>query len=161
MGSIKSETTIVKTSGASDGVTPLAWKMVTTANAEYPLLPLESGETTFWNDTTGVAKTLTVDIIHDSLTALKDDEVWLEVQYLGTTGFPLGSFINDCKAGALTTAAAQTASTATWTTTGLTNPNKQKLEVTLTPQEKGYYIARVNLAKQSYTIYTDPLIVVT
>jgi hypothetical protein len=55
----------------------------------------------------------------------------------------------------LTTPAAQTASTATWTTTGLTTPNTQKLEVTFTPQKKGLVQARVVLAKASKTIYVD------
>lgn len=160
-GSVKSETVIVKTSGASDGTTALSWKMTSSANAKYPLLPLESGEIAFWNETTAAAKTLTVEIIHDSLTNLKDDEVWLDVQYLGTAGFPLSSFISDSKTDVLATAADQTASTAAWTTTGLTNPNKQKLSVTLTPQEKGYYLVKVKLAKASYTIYADPLVVVT
>lgn len=160
-GSIKHETTLVKTGGASDGTTGLSWKMATSAAANYPTSPLESGEIAVWNDTTGAAKTLTVDILHDSVTNLTDAEVWLDVQYLGTVGFPLGNFISDAKADVLAAAAAQTASSATWTTTGMTNPNKQKLSVTLTPQKKGYYIAKVKLAAASKTIYVDPAIVVT
>lgn len=160
-GSIKHETTLIKTGGASDGTTGLSWKMASSANVTYPMSPLESGEIAYWNDTTGAAKTLTVDILHDSATNLTDAEAWLDVQYLGTTSFPLGNFINDAKADVLATAADQTASSATWTTTGMTNPNKQKLSVTLTPQKKGYYIAKVKLTKASKTIYVDPLIVVT
>lgn len=217
-GTVKSETTIVKTSGASDGTTALSWKMATTANAEYPLMLLTSPEIAFWNDTTAAAKTLTVEAIHDSATLLKDDEVWLEVVYLGTAGFPLGSYIKDSKASPLATAADQTASTVAWdgaTITARANATayvvgnvykvgtnagriffctvagtsaaaepaglataidggavadgtatfraavRQKLAVTLTPQEKGYYLARVKMAKASYTAYVDPLIVVT
>lgn len=153
-GTIKSETTVVKTSGASDGTTPLSWKMVTVANAEYPVIHLLSPEMLLWNETTGSSVTVTVDVVTDNVT-LKDDECWLEVMYLGTSGFPLGSWITDCKADVLATAADQTTSTATWTTTGLTTPVKQKLSVTFTPQEKGQILARVAVAKASTTVYAD------
>lgn len=161
-GSVRSETTLVRTGGSGDGTTTLSWKMATSANAEYPLILLESGEIhSEWIDTVGAAKTVTVEILHDSTTNLKDDEIWLDVQYLGTTGFPLSLFANDAKADVFATAADQTASTATWTTTGLTNPNKQKLAVTFTPQEKGVAICRVMLAKASYTVYVDPMATVS
>lgn len=155
-GSIKSETTLVKTGGASDGATPFSLKMVSSANATYPSGLLESIELPArWNSTVGSAITVTVDVLHDSLTNLTDAEIWLKVQYLGTSGFPLSSFISDAKADVLATAADQTASAATWTTTGMTNPNKQKLAVTFTPQEAGFLQAKVMLAKASTTVYID------
>lgn len=160
-GSIKQETTLVKTGGASDGTTPIAWKMTSGADAEYPHQTLRSPEIVQWNETTGSAITVTIDILHDSATNLKDDEVWLEVQYLGTSGVPLGSFVSDAKADVLATAADQTASGATWTTTAMANPNKQKLSVTFTPQEKGFIHAVVHLAKASKTVYVDPLLQVS
>lgn len=164
-GSIKSETVIVRTGGASDGTTPISWKMASAANAEYPLHLLKSLEITDWIDTTGSSKTLTVEIVHDSQgagtgSAFLDDEIWLEVQYLGTSGFPLGTLITDAKASVIATAADQASSSETWTTTGLTTPVKQALSVTFTPQEKGFYIARVVLAKASKTVYVDPKVAV-
>jgi hypothetical protein len=155
-GSIKHETTLVRTGGASDGVTPLSWKMVSIADTEYPHLLLRSPEIARWNDTVGSAITVDVDVLHDSVTNLKDNEVWLEVEYLGTSGVPLGSFASDAKADVLAAAADQTASSSAWTATGMTNPNKQKLSVTFTPQEKGFIHAIVHLAKASYTVYVDP-----
>lgn len=154
-GSVLSETTIVRTGGASDGTTTLSWKMVSNSNAEYPLLVLSSPEIVRWNETTGSAITVTVEVITDNVT-LTDEDAWLEVQYLGTSGVPLGSFVNDAKADVLATAANQATSTETWTTTGLTTPVKQKLAVTFTPQEKGYIHAVVKLAKASTTVYVDP-----
>lgn len=155
-GSIKSETTLVKTGGASDGVVPFSLKMTTSANASYPTVPLESCELpALWNDVVGSPVTVTVDVLHDSATNLTDADIWLEVQYLGTSGFPLSSFITDAKADVLATAADQTASTATWTTTGMANPNKQKLSVTFTPQEAGFLQSKVVLAKASTTAYVD------
>lgn len=155
LGSVVQETTIVRTGGASDGTTTIAWKIVSNGSAEYPLLPLESPEIVQWNDTTGSAITVTVEIITDNVT-MTDAECWLDVQYLGTSGFPLGSFVNDAKADLLASAANQATSTETWTTTGLTTPVKQKLSVTFTPQEKGFIHAVVKLAKASTTVYVDP-----
>jgi hypothetical protein len=155
-GSIKSETTIVKTGGATDGTTSLSWKLVTTANANEYVAPLITDDMAVWIDTTGASKTITVDILHDSVTALTDAEVWLEIDYLGSSATPLGTPSSDKRATVLTTETAQATSTANWQTTGLTNPNKQKLEVTFTPQMKGFVYARVCLAKPSYTVYVDP-----
>ncbi len=159
-GSLIQETTIVRTGGASDGTTTLSWKLVTSADAEYPSQVFNTPEIVRWNETTGSSITVTVETITDNVT-LKDDECWLEVQYLGTSGVPLGSFVNDAKADVLATAANQTTSTETWTTTGLTTPVKQKLSVSFTPQEKGFIHAVVNLAKASTTVYVDPKLTVT
>lgn len=161
-GSIKSETTVVCTGGASDGTTPFSFKMATSSAAEYPAILLESIELpAIWNDTTGSSKTVTVEFVHDSVTNLTDAEIWLEVSYLGTAGVPLGTIINDAKADVLATAADQADSSAAWTTTGLTNPNTQKLSVTFTPEEKGYLQAKVIMAKASYTAYIDPRLTVS
>lgn len=164
-GDITSETTIVRSSGASDGTTSLAWKMVTSANAKYPATGLQSPEIVQWSDTTG-AKTVTVEIVHDSQGAgsgskFQDDEIWLEVMSLNTSGFPLGTWTSDAKADVLATAANQADSSVTWTTTGLTTPVKQALSVSITTAEKGYIHARVVMAKASKTCYVDPVMTVT
>lgn len=156
-GDVYSETTIVRSSGASDGTTPLSWKMVSSASRVL-FDPLYSPEIIFWNDTTGASKTVTVEIVHDSVTALTDAEVWAEVEALTTSGFPLSTFTSDRVADILATAAAQASSSVAWTTTGITNVNKQKLEVTFTPAGIGWYRCRVALAKASYTIYVDPFL---
>jgi len=165
VGSIKHETTIVLTGGASDGTTALAWKMVTTATGEFPIHVLRSPEIVQWNETVGSAITVTVEIVHDSQgsgasSAFTDKEIWIEVQYLGTSGFPLSLFIDDAAADILATAADQTSSSVTWTTTGLTTPVKQKLSVTFTPQEKGFIHAVVCMAGASDTAYIDPKLTV-
>ncbi len=159
-GTIQDETTLVRTGGASDGTTTLSYKLVTNADAEIPRLTLDAPELVQWNDTTGSAITATVEILHDSATALTDKEVWLEVMYLGTSGYPLGSFATDT-VDVLATASNQASSSATWTTTGMANPNKQALSVTFTPQEKGYIVATVRLAKASKTVYVCPKIDIT
>lgn len=153
-GSIKSETTLVKTGGATDGTTPLAWKMTTSANADM-VMPLVTNDIIVRNETTGSSKTVSIDILHDNVTALKDNEIWIEAVYLGTSGFPLSSLISD-GSNIIAAGADQASSSATWTTTGMTNPNKQTLSVTFTPQEKGFISLRVYMAKASYTVYVDP-----
>ena len=158
-GSIRHETTIVRTGGASDGVTPLSWKIAASSNCGYLGTNLRTPEIAVYNTSTS-AKTLTVEIIRDSLTNLTDKEIWLEVSYLGSSATPLATLITDAAAGEVTAAADQTASSETWTTTGLTNPNKQKLSVTLTPQMSGYFLCTVVVAKPSVTIYVCPKVTV-
>lgn len=158
-GSVRDETTIVKSSGASDGTTSLSWKMTSSADAEYPFAILRSPEIRVWSDTTG-AKTATIDVAHFAAAALKDDEIWLEVEYLGTSGVPLGGVANDCKADVLATAADQATSTAVWNGTGSPSPIAQKLEVSFTTAEKGIIVLRVCLAKASTTVYVDPLVAI-
>lgn len=164
-GSLSQETTLIRTSGANDGTTGISWKIISTYATSYLQSPFRSPEIVAWVDTTGSAKTATVEILCDTATALKDNEVWLEVMYLGSSASPLGTWkANDTAANNsgdfLATAAAQTTSSATWTTTGMSNPTTQKLSVSFTPQMKGYVVARVCVAKPSATIYVDPVLTI-
>lgn len=153
-GDVYSETTIVRTSGgASDGVNPFSRKMVTTANSSFHL-PLEGEPIPFWCESTS-SQTATIEVVTDNVT-LKDSEAWIEIEYLGTSGYPLSVFTSDRAASLVATGVNQTTSTTTWTTTGLTTPVKQKLSATFTPSKRGPYIARVMLAKASTTMYYDP-----
>lgn len=154
-GTIKHETTIIKTGGSTNGTTGFSMKMTSTANTTYPGNVLQSLDMEGWVDSTGSALTATIDIVHDSLTNLTDGEVWIEIEYMGSSSSPVATFLTDAKTDIMALAADQTTSSATWTTTGLTNPNKQKLNVTFTPQLKGPILARVMLAKASKTIYVD------
>lgn len=156
-GTITQETTIVRTGGASDGTTPISRKMVSTANSKF-YSPLESDWIVIWNETLS-SLTATLEVVTDGVT-LTDAEAWIEVEYLGTSGFPLGGFVNDRAANILATPANQTTSSETWTTTGLSSPVKQKLAATFTPVEKGPIRARICLAKASTTMYVCPKLAV-
>lgn len=157
-GEIFHETTIVRTGGASDGTTGFSRKMVSSANTKF-FRPLTFGDPEdplcVWNETVGSSVTVTVEVVTDNVT-LTDADVWIEVEYLGTSGFPLALFASDRAADILATPANQTTSSETWTTTGLTTPVKQKLSVSFTPQEKGWIQVRVMLAKASTTMYFCP-----
>lgn len=153
-GTVTTETTIVRTGGASDGTTPFSHKIVSNANNErdFPIIAFE-GE--IWNDDTGSAKTLTVHCVTDNVT-LKDDEISVEAEYLGSSGSPITTLISDAPATVLTAGVNQATSAETWTTTGLTTPVYQKLEVTFTPQMKGLVRYRVKVGKVSTTVYVCP-----
>ena len=153
-GTLVEETTIVRSGGATDGTTPLAWKIVTTSACAFSQ-PFECPAIAIWNDTSGSAKTATVEGIASALPT--DQEVWLECQYLGSASTPQGSFVSDAKADLLAAAANQTSSSATWG--GSTAAFK--LAVTFTPQQKGWIYAYVKIGKASSTFYVDPLVTLT
>ena len=160
-GSVTTNTGIYRTGGASDG-TAYSLKMATNATGVSFISPLVNRPIFKVSGTTGSAITATVHIIQaDGSTALKESECWAEVEYMGTSGSTLTSFLNDNASTVLTLSTTdQATSTETWT--GLTGtPVKQKLEVTFTPAEKGYYMIRVYLAKPSATVYVCPKIVVS
>lgn len=155
LGVMTTETTIVRTGGATDGTTPYSWKMVIAASTRRQLA-LQSFEGIIWNDAVGSSKTLTVHVLTDNVT-LKDDECWLEADYMDSSSYPTTSLASDEAATLLTAGANQDSDSGTaWTTTGLTTPNKQKLEVTFTPQNKGWVRWRVFCAKSSTTVYVCP-----
>jgi hypothetical protein len=154
-GTLTTETTIVRTDGASDGVTPYSWKVVTTASGDEREFPFETFEGAIWNDDVGVAKTLTVHIVTDNV-SLTDTQIWLAAEYLGDANTPISTLTNDGPATPLTAGVAQDTSTETWTTTGIATPLKQKLEVTFTPEMAGPVRWRVKIARASTTIYICP-----
>jgi hypothetical protein len=157
---LTTETTIVQTSpaGASDGTTPISWKVATTANNKR-VRPFECFEIVQWVDTMGWSKTATVQVITDNV-VLTSADLWVEAQYLGSGSFPQGSFVSSAPATILTAGSSLTTSTSTWTTTGMTTPKPQQASVSFTPGMKGYVRFVVRVAKASATVYVDPLIVI-
>lgn len=165
-GTVKDDDTVYLSAGASDeSSVHYSMKMTSTANVGYPAHPLRSPPIIQRLASIGTLKTVTVEIAYDGASALTDKQVWLEMEYLGNSGFSLASYGSDI---ALPTASpvAQTSSSAAWTgfTNGVTTGpngsttwNKQKLEVAFTPQEVGYYALRVCLGKNNtaMTIYSD------
>jgi hypothetical protein len=149
--------TFFTTGGAVQKGSKYSEKIVTNAEPSFGFtLPIRSRWLHVWNELTGVAKTLTLEFLHDSVTNLKNNEVWIEYEYYGTAG--------SCKSTWVSTAPsilaagsnlAAGAGASAWTKS-MTNPNSQKIAVSLTPQEVGMMRARVCFAKASYTLYFDP-----
>jgi hypothetical protein len=155
-GTLTPETTIVRSGGASDGITPISWKIVSTANAQ-PIEPFRCFEIPIWNSTTGSSVSATVELVNDG-TTLTNNDVWMEIDYLGSASYPQATLLSSAPATILTAATNLTTSSATWTTTGLTTPVKQKITLTFTPQIAGFVYVRVRVSKASKTIYVDPLV---
>lgn len=153
-GTLTTETTIVRTSGASDGTTPFSWKLVSTTNNEREF-PLETFEGFIWNDTIGSSKTLTVHCVTNNV-SLTNADIWLEADYLGSVATPISSRVSDGLATPLTAAATQETSTEAWTTTGIATPLYQKMEVTFTPEMVGPIRWKVRFGKTSTTVYVCP-----
>lgn len=159
-GFIRFESVQVRTGGFSLDGMPLSWKMATNSNATL-VARLESPEMPpVWNTVAGAPVTVTVEILHDSLTDLTDADVWLEVQCPGAADSPIAQFASDGLATVLSVPAAQDTSAATWVTTGMTNPRKQKLAVTVSPAASGWIQGRVMLVKPNTTVQVDPVMTV-
>jgi hypothetical protein len=157
-GDITTETTITRASGATDGVQAVSWKAISGASSVMsPLLPLEFPPISQWNSLTGSSHTATIEII--SSATLNNDDIWVDLEYLGSSASPLGSAVNSTIATRLTANAACPTSSKTWNSSPST-PQKQYLQVTFTPQMAGLVVARVKLAKASATVYVDPLITI-
>lgn len=160
-GDIYHETTLVRSGGFTDPHgTTLSWKMVTNANPAKPYTYLISPPITVWN-TFAVSKTFTIECLVDSATNFQNDMIWMELEYPANNTDGLGARAID-RVAILGTPADKSASAgATWTTTGMSNPNKFHCAVTVTPGKAGPVTARIYFAAASKTAYIDPLITVS
>jgi hypothetical protein len=152
-GNLTTETTIVRTSGASDGTTAYSHKITTNTNPQ-PAAPFEIFEGMMWNSVTGASKTLTVHCVNDGVT-LQDADIWVEAQYLGSSASPIATLVSSSTVFPTTPTNLSTESGA-WTTTGLTSPVQQKFSVTFTPQMAGLIRWKVKIVKVSTTVYVCP-----
>jgi hypothetical protein len=153
-GTGTTETTIVRTGGATDGTTGFSNKIVTNTQARWPC-PYEMSPIAIWNDTVGSPITVTVEGIASAVP--NNDEVWMGVEYMSSATSLLGARVTTNKV-VLATAAANTSSSSTW---GGALTGKFKMAVTVTPQQKGPITVYVKVGKPSTTVYIDPFITVT
>jgi hypothetical protein len=149
---LSEETTVVRGGGATDGITPIAWKIVTTANAKW-LTPFEAFPISIWNSITTGNVTVTIYGTWGGGAVPNNDDIWIEVEYLGSSGSPLASFVNDTKSNNLASGSALSSDGSAWG--GGTTPFK--MSVTITPLLAGYLRVYVKAAKTSSTFYIDPL----
>ena len=112
----------------------------------------------FWNEAVGAPMIITLEGIWDDAALPLDSDIWIDVSYLGTSGFPLALFATSCSlADNLAAGVEYPASVATWN--GSVTPFA--MSATITPQEKGPVTIYVRVAKASSTFYIDPRPVVT
>lgn len=157
-GTETTETTIIRTGGASDGATPQSRKIVTTANAKW-VLPFQGLPIAIWNDTVGSPVTVTVHAVSGAAGLLNKDDVWMDVEYLGSSATPQGSFATNTKADNLAASVAYTGDGAAWA--GLPSGTPFSMSVTFTPQQKGTIYIYPKVGKASATVYIDPVAVLS
>lgn len=155
-GTLTTETTIVRTGGATDGTTLISWKLVSTANSKW-VQPFESYLTTIWNDSTSAITTLTIYGTTTGGGVPNNDDIWVEVEYLGSAASPLGTFITTTKASnvAASTTTNNSSDASTWGGGGAGNGFKIVVP-SFTPGMKGPINITIKVAKASSTYYIDP-----
>ena len=113
-GTLQEEATIIRTGGASDGTTGISWNLTTNANSKW-LWPLEAFPIVIWNPTTGGNVTVTLCGIWNAAAVPNNDDIWIDVEYLGNASTPLGSYCNSTISNLLASNSALTAdSTSAW-----------------------------------------------
>jgi hypothetical protein len=155
------ETTIVRTGGATDGTTPISWKIVNTANSKW-VLPFECLPSSIWNNTTGSNVIITIYGTTTGGGTINNDDIWFEAVYFGASGNPQGSFATSTKANNLASPSAYSSDASVWGGSGA--GNGFKMTVTLSapqPQLKGPIYVYIKAAKASATYYIDPKIVLS
>ena len=148
------ETTIVRTGGASDGVTPVAWKIVTTANARLAF-PFESLPMGPWNDTIAANRTITLYGIWGGGAVPTNADIWFELSYMGSALTPMASFASCGVADVLAAGTNHASDSSTWGG----GTTKFAMSMTLSapqPAMKGPFYLTIKAAKPSSTFYIDP-----
>lgn len=155
-GTLTTDTTDIRAGGASDGTTPIAWKVATTAGPTW-WDPFECFEIVKWCAVTGSPITVSIPILSNA--SLTNAQIWPEVSYLGNSTCPIASLASGGTANILAAGTAWPGdSVSSWTTTGVSGPVKQTISATFTPQQVGYVRVKVKVAAPSLTVRIDPLL---
>lgn len=156
-GTLTTETTVVRTGGASDGVTTKAWKVISTANCSY-INPFVCPDIYQWVDSTG-SKNIDIQIANNSSVTATDADICFDVEYMGSSAHPQSTIgTNRPKILATGTSWTDTSAGETW---GGSTTNEQRMRSTVTINAKGWIRVRVYVIKTSFTVYIDPLITVS
>jgi hypothetical protein len=164
-GTETTETSITRVGGAADPTGQAqSRKIVTTVNSQW-LRPFQAEPYAVWNPTTGANVTVTVYGTINAGALPNNDDVWMEVEYLGNASFPTGSIVNTTKANVLAANAAVASDSSSWNGGGSgAGWTPFKLVATLSspqPGLAGILEARLRVGKPSATYYIDPTVVLT
>jgi hypothetical protein len=119
-GTETTETSITRVNGATDpSGQAQSRKIASTANALW-LRPFQAEPYAIWNPTTGSNVTVTVYGTINAGALPNNDDIWLDVEYLGNASYPVGSIANTTKASTLAANAAVASDGSTWNTPGVT-----------------------------------------
>jgi hypothetical protein len=152
-GALTTSTTVVRTGGATDGVTPISHSIVASANAK-PFKPFNSFPLVIWNTLTGSARTLT---LYGTLPGASqplpfNDQFWFDVEYMGSAATPLALLASNGLATQLTPHAVNAVADGSSWSGGANTPFS--LAVTFTAQQVGYVTVYPRAA--NLTFYLDP-----
>jgi hypothetical protein len=104
----------VRTGGAIDGATQVSHQIAPTVNANIRTYPYNAIPLAIWNTITGGSRGATVyGIVNDSRVP-NNDEVWFDVEYLGSSSNPKGSRASGFKMNLLATGSPLTADISAW-----------------------------------------------
>lgn len=156
------ETSIVRTGGYADPTGQVqSRKIVTSANTQW-LRPYKSQPLSVWNSVVGSPITVTVYGTVNAGALPNNDDIWMEVSYLGSGASPLGSMVTTGKAQLWSANAAVPSDGSSWGGGGSgAGWSPFKISTTITPQLPGYIVPVIKAAKVSTTFYIDPAVVVT
>lgn len=158
-GSIKQETTHVRASGgASDGTTALSHNFTTLTSGPSLFSPLEGPWMSIWNSFNSSSHTVTVELCTENV-VLTNADVYLEVEYLGSSSVPQATVNIASRTADIFSAASPTnLSTSGVSWSGFTTAKPQYIQVTFSPLMAGPMRARICVVKSNTTIYVDPLL---
>jgi hypothetical protein len=165
-GDVFGETTVSTTVYANDGASydgshHCSWKITTTANCNYFYPYVSPWMDLYYDGTQSLTPYLEI-LRSGSTTPYKDNEVWSEWSYQGTSGSTKATIVSD-RMTPLGTAVNQESSTklaVDWTGEDATNNWFGKLapNSAITPAEIGTIRARLCVGATSTTVYVDPTI---
>ena len=161
-GTETTETSITRVGGAADPTgQQQSRKIVTTANSQW-LRPFKAEPYAIWNAVTAANVTVTVCGTINSGTLPNNDDIWMDVEYLGSALFPIGTIVNTTKSNLYAANAVVASDGSTWNGGGSgAGWSSFRLTTTLSspqPGMAGYIHVRVRAAKPSMTFYIDPQI---
>jgi hypothetical protein len=155
LGSVQASAATYRSGGATNGTTPVCFEVISSSKASlgipYSTQAPFGEEIAQWNSLTGSPLTATIYLTSNA--ALTNAQFWVELEYLGSPGSPLGSLVNSRVALLGTPSALTTDSSSTWVSGG---SNNYKVAVSFTPQLAGPVKAKLYLAAPSATVYVDP-----
>lgn len=155
-GTETTETSITQVGGATDGTTPQSRKYVTTANSKW-VLPFQGLPLRIWCPFSSGSHTIQVFGTINAGAVPNNDDFWCDLEYLGSSANPLGSFTSGTKANNLATGSPLTVDTSTWNGGGSgAGWSPFSLTLTFSPLQAGYVYIYPKAAKASTTYYLDP-----
>lgn len=155
-GTVTTDRSTTLSGGAQDDVGAYSLKLVSSTRSDFQTFTLDAFAFDVENSATGASKTATVEII--SSASLNNIDIRLVLEYMGTAGSSIASFVESL-AAILTASSPLPSSSVTWNNPPST-PQKQYLQVTFTPQTAGRVRGLVRLGKASTTVWVNPQITI-